>query len=107
MEPVGAIAVHEPATNTRTADGAVPVVSRTKTENVKLVAVVPDPGDAVPFVIVSVPQVRAWTGTVDQTSSATIQPASARTRPALVMRRRYEGRGTLSPVGNRPYGAGG
>jgi hypothetical protein len=58
-DPFGWRSVHAPLMRSRTACGAVPVVSVTFTEKLNVVAVVPDPGLAAPLAIVSVPHVRA------------------------------------------------
>jgi hypothetical protein len=83
--PVVDMFVHVPATKTRTDDGAKPFASLTRTEKLKVVAVVPDPGDAVPFQTASGPQGWARTGPAVQTSDATTKPASANARPTLVI----------------------
>jgi hypothetical protein len=66
-----------PLTPTRTQAGATPVVSRTVTLKVKVVSVVPLPGEAVPSSTVIVPHVRAKTGVANPALDAANQIVSA------------------------------
>jgi hypothetical protein len=77
FEPVGARSDQVPWTRTRTQAGAAPVVSETVTLKVKVVLGEPVPGETVPPVIVSVPQVLAWTGDANPVRDAVSQPARA------------------------------
>jgi hypothetical protein len=93
--------LHVPLTRTWTDDGATPVVSRTWTLNVKVVAVVPVPGEALPSLMVTVPQVRAATGetVVPKRSAAanTNEPVNASARPMDAAVERWNRRGTTIP----------
>jgi hypothetical protein len=86
FEPVGAMSDQMPRTRSRTQVGAVPVVSDTRTVNVKVVLGVPVPGETVPFSIVSVPQVRATTGDANPVRDAVSQPARASAPTSQVRR---------------------
>ena len=86
FEPVGDRSDQMPRTRTRTQSGAVPVVSETRTEKVKVVLGVPVPGETVPFSIVSVPQVRATTGDANPVRDAVSQPARASAPTSQVRR---------------------
>jgi hypothetical protein len=78
-DPVGCKTFEFSPINSLTDWGAAPVESRNQTAKVKVVAVVPDPGLAVPFRMVTVPQVCARTGSVSTRRAETAnQPASAR-----------------------------
>jgi hypothetical protein len=63
-EPDVSSVVHVSAIRSLTDCGAAPVVSTNETAKANVVAVVPDPGLAVPFWIVTVPHVRAIAGSI-------------------------------------------
>jgi hypothetical protein len=77
-----------PLTRTRTHDGAVPDLSETVTVNLKLVAVVPVPGETAPGPIVTVAHDLAATGDTKPTRGATNQLVSARAPTRLIQVRR-------------------
>jgi hypothetical protein len=77
-----------PLTRTRTHDGAVPDLSATVTVNLKVVEVVPLPGETAPSAMVTVAQDLASTGETKPTRGSANQLVSARAPTRLIQVRR-------------------
>jgi hypothetical protein len=78
-----------PLTRRRTHEGAVPDLSATDTVNLKLVAVVPVPGETAPSPMITVAQDLASTGETKPTRGAAKQLVSARAPTRLIQVRRH------------------
>jgi hypothetical protein len=80
--------LHVPLTRTRTHDGAVPLLVETVTRNVKVVAVVPVPGDALPLPTEIVVHDLARTGVANPRRDALNKLVSASIPKKLIQIRR-------------------
>jgi hypothetical protein len=96
--PVVCISVQLFATRTRTDAGGVPELSEIETRNVNVVAVVPLAGEAVPFSIVSGPQLRAATGPARAVPPTIKRPVNARSGTSLDRDRVRAGGGITDSV---------